>query len=314
MPAAPAEQRTEGVDREEEYPAFPWYDSIWLRRYARAKKVIERVRPEMLPEFEDAFRALRTRPDFKVKELSQVLSDSALGELEQVIRGLKASDLERHELDDFGRFIVHDHPFVTELQHSIVDLASEAAGEPVDPCYNFVSLYTKLGVCPVHMDAPNAKWTLDLCVRQSEPWPIHLSQVVPWPEQAEYDRDDWDELIKQDPANRFEPYSLEPGSAIFFSGSSQWHYRDPHPGDGKDQFCDLVFFHFVPRGMGEKVRPENWARLFGIPELAEPRPSLLRRLKPGLARRFRAVSRRAKWATPSAVGPSTESRSWRSRS
>jgi hypothetical protein len=279
------------MDHGDGYPVYPWYDSVWLARYARAKAVIQRVRPEKLPEFVDTFEVLRTRPDFEVKEFPQVFGDPVLRDLERVIRELKATQLERHEVNAFGRFIVHDHPLITELQQSIVDLASEAAGEPVEPYYNFVSLYTELGVCPVHMDAPNAKWTLDLCVRQSEPWPIHLSQVVPWPEDTEYDGDDWEESIKRDPGNRFESYSLEPGGAIFFSGSSQWHYRDPHPGDGEDQFCDLVFFHFVPRGMKEKVRPENWARLFGVPELALPKPSLLRRLKPAAVRRLRALSR-----------------------
>jgi len=285
------------VERGGEFPSYPWYDSVWLERYARAEKVIERVRPERLSEFVDTFRVLRTRPDFEVREFPRVFSDAALEDLERVVRGLKAAELERHELEGFGRYIVHDHPFITELQHSVVDLASEAAGEPVEPYYNFLSLYTKLGVCPVHMDAPNAKWTLDLCVRQSEPWPIHLSQVVPWPEHAGYDPDDWEEAIKQDPANQFKPYSLEPGNAIFFSGSSQWHYRDPHPGEGEDQFCDLVFFHFVPLGMKEKVRPENWAGLFDVPELA-PSPSLLRRLKPGLARRWRALSGRVRRPGP----------------
>ena len=28
-----------------------------------------------------------------------------------------------------------------------------------------------------------------------------------------------------------------------------------------------LFFHFIPRGTAELVRPRNWARLFGIPEL-----------------------------------------------
>jgi hypothetical protein len=28
-----------------------------------------------------------------------------------------------------------------------------------------------------------------------------------------------------------------------------------------------LFFHFIPRGTAELVKPQNWARLFGIPEL-----------------------------------------------
>ena len=246
---------------------YPWYDSLWLTQYAQAKELIEEVRPQALDEFVRTFDVLRTRPDFEVKEFPQVFSEAVLTDIKQVVRGLEASQLDTHEVEGFGRSIVHNHPFITELQESIVDLASEAAGEAVERSYNVISRYTELGVCPVHMDGPDAKWTLDLCIGQSEPWPIHLSQVVPWPEEFEYDGDDWEELIKRDPEHRFDSYSLEPGSAIFFSGSSQWHYRDPHPGDDEDQFCDLVFFHFVPEGMPETVKPTTWARQFDIREL-----------------------------------------------
>ena len=31
------------------------------------------------------------------------------------------------------------------------------------------------------MDAPDAKWTLDLCNEQSDAWPIHFSRIMPWP-------------------------------------------------------------------------------------------------------------------------------------
>lgn len=36
-----------------------------------------------------------------------------------------------------------------------------------------------------------------------------------------------------------------------------------------EHFCSLVLFHFVPKGMMETVTPENWARVFGIPELVD---------------------------------------------
>jgi hypothetical protein len=245
---------------------YPWYDSSWLAKFVQAREVIRRVRPDALVEFNQTFEVLRTRPDFQVTEFSQVFTDRVMEDIRQVTRELQSTQLELHEIVNFGRFIVHDHPFITELQDSITDLVGQAAGEPVEPGYNFVSLYTKSGVCPVHMDAPDAKWTLDLCVRQSEPWPIHLSQVVPWPEPSQYSGGDWQDLIKRAPAHQFASYSLEPGNAILFSGSSQWHYRDPHPG-GERHTCDLVFFHFVPRGMRAAVNPANWARMFDMAEL-----------------------------------------------
>ncbi|MBA3948835.1 MAG: hypothetical protein H0X44_02695 [Acidobacteria bacterium] len=121
------------------------------------------------------------------------------------------------------------------------------------------------------MDAPDAKWTLDLCVAQSAPWPIHFSQVVPWPEDEAPPADDsraWVESVKSSPSLRFQPVVLEPGEAVIFSGSSQWHYRDRMPPGNGRQFCDLLFFHYIPAGTRDLVSPQKWASIFGAPELA----------------------------------------------
>jgi hypothetical protein len=189
--------------------------------------------------------------------------------IRQKISTFQLTEVELHEFKEFGRFVVHNNPFFTALQKKTIDLVSEAAGEPVEASYNFVSLYKKVGVCAVHMDAPQSKWTLDLCIEQSAPWPIHISQVVPWPESLSFPEDDWQGAIKESADYEFTSYSLEPGEALIFSGSSQWHYRDALPLDGKEHFCTLVFFHFVPKGTLEAAKPKNWARVFGIPELAD---------------------------------------------
>ncbi len=248
---------------------YPWYDSDWLAQYTRAREVIAQAEPANLTTFVRTFDGLRTNPDFVVPILEDVFDDGAIGEIEALARTLKPMDLEMHEVKRFGRFVVHDHPTLTELQRLVIEPVSEAAGEPLDPSYNFLSLYTGQGVCPVHLDAPAAKWTLDLCIRQSRPWPIQVSQVVPWPEGLSLEGDGWDQTIKSNPEIHFKSYSLEPGQAILFSGSSQWHYRDTHPGGGHDDYCDLAFFHFAPKGMAEAIDPANWARLFGVPELAD---------------------------------------------
>lgn len=250
-------------------PPYPWYDSFWLTKYQRAKDVIRRVQPEKLPVFVEALSGLRTEADFRTKKIREVFDNATMAAIRQTIAAFQLTELELHEVKKFGRFVVHDHPFFTELQNRTIDLVSEAAGEPVEASYNFVSLYKKVGVCAVHMDAPQAKWTLDLCIEQSAPWPIHVSQVVPWPESLTLKEDDWQGAIKESPDYEFTSYNLEPGEAILFSGSSQWHYRDPLRLDGREHFCNLVFFHFVPKGMLEIVRPENWARRFGVPELAD---------------------------------------------
>ena len=253
---------------------YPWYDSIWLDEYTRAKSIIRKVKPQALAAFEDTMQVFRTRPDFRVRTFERVFNDETLEKIRQVVRTLQPMDFEFHEAQQFKRFIVHDHPYFTELQQQLIPLVSEAAGEPLESNYNFLSLYSAAGVCPVHMDSPEAKWTLDVCLNQSEPWPIYLSQIQAWPELDPDSKSsdglagDWEQSIKHSPSANFEAHSMEPGQAILFSGSSQWHYRDAMPALSAKSSCDLLFLHFIPRGTRELVRSANWARLFGIPELA----------------------------------------------
>lgn len=249
---------------------YPWYDSLWLARYTRAKAIIRKVRPEALPTFVNAFRVLHTRPDFEVRQFDRIFDDDILGEIRRVTATLRPADLELHEARRFGRFVVHNHPFFLELQERVIPLVSEAVSESVETGYNFLSLYGGRGVCAPHLDSPQSKWTLDLCLSQSAPWPIYLSQVRPWPEsETEWPQADWEAQVKRSSSHRFTPYTLHPGQAIIFSGSSQWHYREEIPKTNSRPFCDLLFFHFIPQGAGELLRSQNWARLFGIPELSQ---------------------------------------------
>jgi hypothetical protein len=283
---------------------YPWYDSVWLSKYEEAKSIIRRVRPDALPAFLTAFRILHTRPDFKVKFLEQPFDDATLAEIRRVTASLQPTDLELHEARQFGRFVVHDHPFFAELQQRTVPWVSEIAGEPVEAGYNFLSLYTSKGVCAVHMDAPRAKWTLDLCIDQGAAWPIYLSEVQPWPDSAEeaWKKEGWENHIRQSRSLKFSAYTLQPGQAILFSGSSQWHYRDPMPDVSCKQFCTLLFFHFIPKGAAELVRPKNWARLFGIPELSGLSDEVDETLKP--AHREAALPAERGSATAAASGAS----------
>ncbi|HXV28411.1 MAG TPA: hypothetical protein VD913_05540 [bacterium] len=258
------------TDPAEKARPYPWYDSGWLTNYTRAKAIIRKVRPKALTNFVEAFHVLRTRQDFQMKLFDRVFDDKVLEETRDVAASLRPADLELHEARAFGRFIVHDYPFFTELQQRIVPLVSEAVGEPVEPAYNFLSLYSSSGVCQVHMDSPQSKWTLDLCLNQSAPWPSYFSQVLPWPDSEieMWPEKGWEEKIKQSSSVNFTRYALRPGQAVVFSGSSQWHYRDAMPCAPDRKFCDLLFFHFIPRGTAELVEPRNWARLFNIPELS----------------------------------------------
>ena len=103
----------------------------------------------------------------------------------------------------------------------------------------------------------------------SRPWPIHFSQVIAWPERLEDLREVAPETLTANSDLYFTAEVLMPGDAILFSGTNQWHYRDALPPRRGKQFCDLLFFHYVPFGTTDLIQPRNWARLFDIPELAE---------------------------------------------
>jgi hypothetical protein len=250
---------------------YRWYDSWWLAKYLEAQAILERQRPEALADFVRALEPLRTDASFRTMLLDQPFDADTLDGVRRVVKSLRPSDLELHEARAFGRFVVHDHPMFVELQRRAVPIVTEVVGEPVEASYSFLSLYSTRGVCAIHLDAPQAKWTFDLCIDQSAPWPIYFSDVRPWPDRDELSRyagDDWQEQIKRSPSLRFSPFSPRPGQALVFSGSSQWHYRDPiDPADGA-AFCTLLFMHFIPRGTADLLDPRHWATLTGVPELA----------------------------------------------
>ncbi|MDQ3171794.1 MAG: hypothetical protein M3Q55_16790 [Acidobacteriota bacterium] len=249
---------------------FPWYDSWWLAEYERAKRLLAHSSPAILDRFIHEMRVFRTDPAFTVQTVDGLLDEADWKQVHQTIAALRHGDLDMTEAKAFGRFVARNCPYFSGLQRRLTAFVSERVGEPVEPAYNFLSLYGAPGVCAPHMDAPSAKWTLDLCVAQSAPWPIYFSQVVPWPEAEDRPQDhsgEWLETVKASPSLQFEPVALEPGQAVIFSGSSQWHYRDRMPPGTGRQFCELLFFHYLPAGTRDLVAPEKWADLFGAPEL-----------------------------------------------
>jgi hypothetical protein len=246
-----------------------WYDAVWLDKFIEAKTIIARVAPTRLAEFVHAFEVLRPPPGYsRQRFVPGFFSTEELGRIRDAIRQIPMDKLEMHEIKNFGRFVVHNWPAFNALQETLVERVSELAGEPVEASYNFLSLYTKMGVCQPHLDAPSAKWTLDICIDQSEPWPINFSQIVPWPETLDELRAISFEEAKTDPDLQFQAEVLAPGDAILFTGTNQWHYREAlPPGRGK-RHCELLFFHFIPRGVRELTDPRTWPDFFGIPELA----------------------------------------------
>ena len=239
-----------------------------MASYVAVRDLFRANCPERETEFTDAFKRLHTDPEFRTIELQQVIGPRVLEDLRRLIAEVQIGALENHELFRFGRYVIHNHPYLNQMQGALTRLVSDHVGEPVEASYNFLSLYNNLGVCELHMDAPNAKWTLDLCIDQSSAWPIQISNVCDWPVELDCSSG-WEARVFADRNVEFSQYTHIEGSGLLFSGSSQWHYRDRIPRSGQENFSHLAFFHFIPAGTGELADPRKWASLFGMPQIAD---------------------------------------------
>lgn len=240
------------------------YDAYWLRAYYKTLTFLTETHPETARKFAAEMEVFKTDPNFQQKLVPDFLRSETFDNSIDVAHSLKTDDLEQHELLEFGRLILHDHPFFSSLQENLTDDVSQMFGEAVEPSYNFLSFYNNLGVCHPHMDAPLAKWTVDICLEQSEPWPLYISDVMPWsPASQTYDTEE----IKR--TEKFQEYVLEPGQALLFGGSAQWHYRNRIGRTHEKNFCTLIFLHYIPKGSSELAEPKNWGRIFQLPELDE---------------------------------------------
>ena len=244
---------------------FP-YESYWYESYRRVSDFLRATDAAASRHFESRIDQLRIRPDFSDKFLGAYLPASTRRRLADLMAALGKDEIEMHEFLQFGRGVVHDHPACNEFQSRLVNDVSDLLGEPVLASYNFLSLYNNLGVCELHMDAPPATWTLDCCIAQSGPWPIYLSPVQPWPRSPDDFAAGWPERVKS--SIPFREVIMEPGDALLFAGSSQWHYRERIPRAQRDNFCHMAFFHFIPEGCADLVNPEDWAGTMGIDAIA----------------------------------------------
>lgn len=147
----------------------------------------------------------------------------------------------------FNRSAGHNIPFFVEIHKQLTELASTFFGEKVKPSYSYLSRYNANGVCPLHIDRDQCRYTIDYLIQQEqpEPWPIRIGNTI---SDAERDALEIRHVSNSDEYNTIlNQYSwtevlLNPNDAVAYSGTHSWHYR-PEPSAGK---VDLVFFHFVP--------------------------------------------------------------------
>lgn len=152
--------------------------------------------------------------------------------------------------NDFVRGYANDVPFFTAIHKQLVELATEIFCEPVKPSYSFLSMYQNNGTCPLHIDRPQCRYTIDYLIRQSEAeaWPIRIANPMSDNERLSLEesgigRPESDEDIQQRiESETWHEVNLSPNDAVCYSGTHSWHYR-PTRLNGT---ADLCFFHFVP--------------------------------------------------------------------
>ena len=159
-----------------------------------------------------------------------------------------ASDLREDDSPNkFGRTYAHNLPFFVEIHHQLADYASEIFKRAVKPSYAFLSMYKDGGQCPLHIDRPQCRYTIDYLIRQDDkkPWPIHIGPEMTDAERAKIQNghpqfgEERDSVIE---SVNWTSCELMANDAVCYSGTNAWHYR-PTKSNGR---ADLAFFHFVP--------------------------------------------------------------------
>lgn len=151
---------------------------------------------------------------------------------------------------DFVRTYAHNVPYFVNIHRQLTEFANEIFGEPVKPSYSFLSMYQDNGICPLHIDRPQCRFTIDYLIRQdqAEPWPILIGDHMTDEQRRALDESgdghpkDDEAIQARIDAENWQEVLLSPNDAVCYSGTHSWHYR-PKRLVGT---ADLVFFHFVP--------------------------------------------------------------------
>lgn len=153
---------------------------------------------------------------------------------------------------EFKRTYVHNLPYLVNIHHQLTDVASELVGEKLVPSYVFLSMYYDGGTCPLHIDRPQCRYTIDYMVDKNfdGEWPINISRAFNNDERIRLEETQGGrpltETEKQEIITRekWTSVNLEPNDAVVYSGTNSWHYRP----DVLSGSATLVFFHFVQEG------------------------------------------------------------------
>ena len=151
---------------------------------------------------------------------------------------------------EFVRHYMHNPRFFVDIHHQLTDFASEQFGRKVKPSYCFLSMYKENGICPLHIDRPQCRYTIDYLIQitQTEPWPILIGEDMTDEERLAIDESglghptNEEDIQARIKAEKWHEINLNENDAVLYSGTKAWHYR---PNRLKET-ADLIFFHFVP--------------------------------------------------------------------
>ena len=218
-------------------------------RYSRGGDLLERVTKGTTMDTELQQQTIFAgAPAVHVKQLFDPTTHQAIIEFLDTRAKMIPMDVDDHT---FFRTQAHNVPFFVAIHHQLTEVACDILGERVKPSYVFLSRYTDKGICPLHMDRHQCRYTLDYLVRQSsdKPWPIYVSDQMSDEARLALDENPAlahpktdEQIVAVKNEQTWHQIDMEPNDAVALSGSHSWHYRDRIP----EGTADLLFFHFVP--------------------------------------------------------------------
>ena len=160
-------------------------------------------------------------------KIDNVLSEEQLKYLHACMNRFWKSRRGLMEFDPnlFHRYFLHNPSFLVKIHDQLVELAAQNFQTKLKKSYCFLSMYIKgEGICPLHTDRPQCKYSIDLCLDQIEPWGIFVND---------------------------QEYLLKPNQALLYSGTDHPHYRNKIQ---PNNYVSLAFFHFVDLDFQDDLR------------------------------------------------------------
>ena len=170
------------------------------------------------------------------KLFRQFFSSKEVADFRMMIGLAKNSQELKIDSDYFYRSYIYNPDSLLSFHKFVSKFVSKFVNQDLEQTYSFISMYEKgLGICPLHLDRSECLLTVDICIDQAKPWPLYVNHTTPY--QTDHDLIEHQETIKKESVE----YILNPGDALFYSGTDHPHWRNKIQ---QDNFCDLIFFHF----------------------------------------------------------------------